>query len=71
MEVRQLCLQSLANLSANNRRNKEFLCQMDILSVLKHVLFETDAMLDERNLAPPKFAEVLEDIQVSVLVYSS
>jgi hypothetical protein len=44
---------------------------MDILSVLKHVLFETDAMLDERNLAPPKFAEVLEDIQVSVLVYSS
>jgi hypothetical protein len=60
MEIRQLCIQSLANFSANNRRNKEFLCQMDILRTLRHLLFDTETLLDE---AAP-LAEVLEDIQV-------
>lgn len=63
MEIRQLCIQSLANFSANNRRNKEFLCQLDILRTLRHLLFDTEALLDE---ATP-LAEVLEDIQENAL----
>lgn len=67
MEVQQLCIQSLANFSANNRRNKEFLCQMDILTILKRLLFDTEAMLDDRSMMPPAFVEVLEDIQENAL----
>jgi hypothetical protein len=62
MEIRQLCIQSLANFSANNRRNKEFLCQMNILRTLRHLLLDSEALMDET--AP--LAEVLEDIQVSI-----
>ncbi|KAI6225259.1 hypothetical protein M3Y99_01362700 [Aphelenchoides fujianensis] len=66
MEVRQLCIQSLANFSANNRRNKEFLFQMDILNTLRHVLYDTEAMMDELN-ASRQLIEVLEDIQETAL----
>lgn len=38
---------------------------MDILKFLKHLMYETETMLEEQNLAPPKFAEMLEDIQAS------
>ncbi|KAI6179873.1 hypothetical protein M3Y98_00657900 [Aphelenchoides besseyi] len=49
MEIRQLCIQSLANFSANNRRNKEFLYQMDFVGTLRHVLYDTEALMEEMN----------------------
>ncbi|KAI6208767.1 hypothetical protein M3Y96_00149700 [Aphelenchoides besseyi] len=66
MEIRQLCIQSLANFSANNRRNKEFLYQMDFVGTLRHVLYDTEALMEEMNTSR-QMIEVLEDIQETAL----
>ena len=67
MEMRRLCLQSLANFSANNRRNKELLFRLNIVAALRHLLFDAEAALDETSaMASPRYIELLEDIQASV-----
>ncbi|KAI6204041.1 hypothetical protein M3Y94_00626900 [Aphelenchoides besseyi] len=66
MEIRQLCIQSLANFSANNRRNKEFLYQMDFVGALRHVLYDTEALMEEMNTSR-QMIEILEDIQETAL----
>lgn len=61
-----MCAQILANLSANNKTNKEFLVQNDIIDLTFFVLFESESLLKNvRN----KSAQILEDIQVCEFIF--
>ncbi|CAD5235519.1 unnamed protein product [Bursaphelenchus xylophilus] len=65
--IRQLCVQALANLSANNRQNKEFLCSINVVGALKCVLFETEEQLENVEEPSRSATDVLEDIQENAL----